>query len=500
MASEKRRKLFFGIFLVMENIFLIVLLGGGVLLLKTVLGGRKSRFERDLARQGLSSEDYRARAPYVMFRPRPSRNAAAYSIRMTCFRDFRGFCTTVRRGADEKTASPGSRVWEFLPADARSIVEKVANGQDASRPDKSRLLARLNDLLRLPGFHTPRDFQGVELPDDARKLLALEPWALRDYEVARLNRHVLNAAFSATLKPADVIDSRGFWSPEISRAKGPGEFRVAMVGSSVVFCAPTHELSVVAQLAKRLKQDVPGLRDRKITYLNAGLPSGVSGQELAQFIYHLLPLNIDLLVAFDGFNDAYLPLSWYDRRPGYPCDYIVEEYRFYKFLGGNSWSGAFLSLFDPVLLGDSPKSSIDYYYQELGVRPPDDEELQAGIVETYMTNVSNIATFANARGIKAAVFLQPYSPDMGPLGSHKDVAFTMPRFGPFVQTYAALRNRYRAEAGHNTPTRVFNDLPGLPKELRKLFVDAVHYKQDPGNAMVAKRMLDAMVEEGMFSK
>ena len=315
MASEKRRKLFFGIFLVMENVFLIVLLGGGVLLLKTVLGGRKSRFERDLARRGLSSEDYRARAPYVMFRPRPSRSAAAYSIRMTCFRDFRGFCTTVRRGADEKTASPGSRVWELLPADARSIVEKVANGQDASKPDKSRLLARLNDLLRLPGFHTPRDFQGVELPDDARKLLALEPRALRDYEVARLNRHVLNAAFSATLKPSDVIDSRGFWSPEISRAKGPGEFRVAMVGSSVVFCAPTHELSVVAQLAKRLKQDVPGLRDRRITYINAGLPSGVSGQELAQFIHHLLPLNIDLFVAYDGFNDFYCPLNGYDLPP-----------------------------------------------------------------------------------------------------------------------------------------------------------------------------------------
>lgn len=499
MASKRRRALFWVILLVLEDILLIVLLAGGICLLKASIGRRRSRFERDLAHQGLTSDDYRARAPYVMFRPRPSRNAAPYQVKMGCFRDFRGFCTTVHREGTGGAAGPSRRIWEVLAPEARSIITNVADGQDASAAEQSKLLAQLNALLTMPELYSQSHFRGIELPDDAKTLLRPGRRPLRDYEVARLNRHLLNVAYSATLAPADVIDSRGFWSPEISQKKKPGEFRIAMVGGSVVFCAPSHELSAVAQLAKRMKQDIPALRNKKVTYINAGLPSGVSGQELAQFIHHLLPLDIDMLVVFDGFNDIYLPLSYYDRRPGYPYDYIVEEYRYYKFLGAESWSATFMSLFDPILLGASPKKSVKYYCDKLEIRDPTDEEIQPRMVDIYMANVSHMATFANAYGIRAAVFLQPYSPDMGP-PSQADPMFSMPKFDLFRQAYAQVRQRYRAEAGNNTPMRIFDDLPRMAGELRKLFVDVAHYRQDPGNAMVAKRMVDAMKEAGAFKE
>ena len=38
----------------------------------------------------------------------------------------------------------------------------------------------------------------------------------------------------------------------------------------------------------------------------------------------------------------------------------------------------------------------------------------------------------------------------------------------------------------------------MSQELRDIFVDVVHYKQDPGNAVAAQRMLAVMIREGMF--
>ena len=45
---------------------------------------------------------------------------------------------------------------------------------------------------------------------------------------------------------------------------------------------------------------------------------------------------------------------------------------------------------------------------------------------------------------------------------------------------------------------VIESEPGMSQELRDIFVDVVHYKQDPGNAVAAQRMLAVMIREGMF--
>jgi len=188
----------------------------------------------------------------------------------------------------------------------------------------------VNNLLLRRDLFSKDDFRGVDLPEDALRLASLNPEDLFDYEVQRLNRHLLTAAYPDTLRPPNTVNSLGFFSPELRTTNGPNEFRIAMLGGSTVFCAPTRDTALAAQLARALEERFKWARAKELTYINAGLPSGVSGQELAQFVYHVLPLEVDLLVVLDGFNDVELGLA-YDCRAGYPYDYVVQEYRYGMF-------------------------------------------------------------------------------------------------------------------------------------------------------------------------
>ena len=109
-----------------------------------------------------------------------------------------------------------------------------------------------------------------------------------------------------------------------------------------------------------------------------------------------------------------------------------------------------------------------------------------------MSNVRKMAKIANAYGIKIAVFLQPFSPKHNPVERRE--------CRDLRQLYGWANERYKAEARNNTPRRVFHDLSYTSEELRDLFVDVVHYKQDPGNAIVARHMVDVMLKEGVFAE
>ncbi len=285
------------------------------------------------------------------------------------------------------------------------------------------------------------------------------------------------------------INSLGFNSPEISNDKKPNEYRIAMVGGSVVFTGG-HDSTIVAYLAKILKERDPRLKDKEITYINAGISSAVSGQELAQLIYNVLPLNIDLLVVFDGYNDFYCPFN-YDRRPGYPYDYIVEEYRYYKFNSEKKWWDTFSSLFDTGLFRKSTPKIVHDYYEELGIKKPTMEEATAQTVDIYFRNITYMATIANAFGVKVAVFLQPYSP------KHNKVNPERPETGSLMKVYGMARERFRELAKGNSPNRIYYDtVPMGLTTLREMFTDGAHFPEE-ANRMMAEEMYFVMKKERM---
>jgi hypothetical protein len=493
--SNKKRALFWFGLLLIENVLLVAVLVGGVLAAAAVLSGKKSVYQRELEELGLETEDFRARAPYVMFRPRATRVETAdmgFLLRPRGLRDVRGFCARLLAAGGSAAPSPPRRLWRLLPEAGRDLVREVAGGGPAGQDTQVELCAHVNRVLQRGDLYDRAAFRGLALCDDARALLDLPRERLFDYEVRRLNRHLLTAAFGDLLRRPSAINSRGFLSPELNARKAPDEYRLAMLGGSVVFTGPTMALALPAQLAAALREaNLPALRDRRITYVNAGLPSGVSGQELAQLVYHVLPMNPDLLVVFDGFNDLFLPLQGYDCRPGYPYDYIVEEYRYYRFLGERSWSSTFLSLFDPALLAGRPRRVTQTYYQALKVRRPGRQRLMAQTLDAYLTNLRRIVRIARAYGMKVAVFLQPYSPRHNPADD--------PDSQDLRELYARAAEAFDDLAAGNGPDVIHHDMTYLGEELRELFVDPAHYRHQPGNRIVARRMVEIMAAEGLFA-
>ncbi len=284
------------------------------------------------------------------------------------------------------------------------------------------------------------------------------------------------------------LDSHGFNSPEISNDKKPNEYRIAMVGGSVVFTGG-HYSTIVAYLAKILKERDPRLKDKEVTYINAGISSAVSGQELAQLVYNVLPLNIDLLVVFDGYNDFYCTFN-YDRRPGYPYDYIVEEYRYYKFNSEKKWWDAFVGLFDLTSFNKSAPHIIHDYYEELGIKKPTMAEAITQSVDIYFRNITYMSTIANAFGVKAAVFLQPYSP------KHNKINPERPETGALMKVYGMSSERFKTLAKGNSPNRIYHDMVYMGFRMKDMFTDIVHFPAE-GNKMVAEEMYAVMKKEKM---
>ncbi|MEW6386043.1 MAG: SGNH/GDSL hydrolase family protein [Thermodesulfobacteriota bacterium] len=436
---------------------------------------------------GMHINDYKARSPYVMFRPVPNR--------ITGFKDFIGLCQDLSASRGNPHPNPGLRLLELMPAKLQGRIDVIAKESKLQESDPREFIGWFNRIIFLPEFYKREYFSGVELPEKFRCLVEMvetSPKKLSPDETASLNLYLLLAAFPRFIGESNIINSWGFFSPEIPQEKKPGEFRIAMLGGSMVFCGDTHVDTTPAHLAQVLKNREPSLRNKTVTYLNAGLPSGVSGQELAQLIWHVLPRNIDLLVVFDGFNDLFLPINGYDRRPGYPSDYIVEEYRYYKFASKPHLVDALLSPFWEFLKRVRPSWVVDEYYRELNIQVPSVDKVMPMILDNYFENIQKMAVIANAYNIKAALFLQPFSP------KHNDPA--RPDVKLLLKLYNEAALRFQKLSRGNNSLRVFQDLSSMREEMADLFVDVVHYRQTPGNTIVAERMYEVMKEAGMFKE
>lgn len=291
-------------------------------------------------------------------------------------------------------------------------------------------------------------------------------------------------------KTMPMINSLGFHSPEITKEKAVDEYRIAILGGSVVFTNgpqyfsdPSNKFddqylkhSIIGILAKILKERLPGLRDKKVTFINAGIPSGVSGQELAQLQHHVIPLNIDLLVIYDGFNDFYIPFS-YEKRPGYPYDYVVEEYRYLKGREG--------------IAGKDALQNMGKMYQELGITIPGTDEAKKGVLEKYLFNIASMVNLAEGFGIQTGVFLQPYSErNVNPL-------LSVNNHHP-IKLYKAARKAFGVLGRNNNSKVVFQDMTYMNDRLDGWFTDIAHTWWNRSHHMIAEEMFNHLDAAGMF--
>ena len=112
-------------------------------------------------------------------------------------------------------------------------------------------------------------------------------------------------------------NSFGFRNKEIE-VKLPNTYRIILVGGSTAFGghATSDDKTFAVQLEKNLNSKSTEL-GTSFEIINAGMPAFNSMQELILIEWKLLKHSPDMIIVFDGFNDAMTYLQR-DNRPGFP--------------------------------------------------------------------------------------------------------------------------------------------------------------------------------------
>jgi len=120
-----------------------------------------------------------------------------------------------------------------------------------------------------------------------------------------------------TLSKQDVViqtNSIGLRGPELG-PKQPGEYRILLMGDSIIFCDYVDEsIAISALLEQRLKAD--GVQNVKV--LNAGLPGANTAGEYHHYQEIAAVAQADLVVLAMYLNDAQEPQSFYAKQLRFP--------------------------------------------------------------------------------------------------------------------------------------------------------------------------------------
>jgi multidrug resistance efflux pump len=112
-----------------------------------------------------------------------------------CLQDWQQFSARLAAEGSAAKPSPGKRLWDLLPEPVRATLKASARGQEVPAADKAAALGAVNDVLTRSSFYQEQAFAGLELSEATRKLLSDESALQLPWNVERLNRMLLEAAF-----------------------------------------------------------------------------------------------------------------------------------------------------------------------------------------------------------------------------------------------------------------------------------------------------------------
>lgn len=131
--------------------------------------------------------------------------------------------------------------------------------------------------------------------------------------------------------------------------------------------------------------------------INAGVVGFLSGQELAQMVHYLDDFHPSLYIVFDGWNDIFDPYTYAQNWPisggpiGFNNTFLLIESRLFMYVQTQSKEKKQIQL-----------SSVEKSLNEV--------EYFQKIRTTYLSNISKMNSFANAREAK---FLMVFQPELG---------------------------------------------------------------------------------------
>ncbi len=118
-------------------------------------------------------------------------------------RDWRHFASVLLTQAKTSRSSPGRRLWELLPPEARRAVAEVAS-PGGSYPALTRDAAdALSEVLSRRDFYQTAAWKGVPVPAEAQELLAAGVAGLSAPRLLRLNCLLLEGAFPGEFLSSD---------------------------------------------------------------------------------------------------------------------------------------------------------------------------------------------------------------------------------------------------------------------------------------------------------
>jgi hypothetical protein len=233
-------------------------------------------------------------------------------------------------------------------------------------------------------------------------------------------------------------------------------------------------------------------------FVNAGVNSWTSTQELARLAHQLLAYEPALVLAWDGYNDSHVPVDYFEEGllypPGTPESFddlyaLVGDIR-----GGETRGKPLYEKYFPQLTRQARKA-----LEDKGPDPRAPDAILEGAADLYLYNLGVMQTLVEARGGRFAAFIQPNA------HLHRNVPA---RFKKDEDSHARFRRRVLEQAPAELPLRDFSDLfdtyfdpvPFFDKKSAEdigdqtIFLDQVHL-YDTGNRIAAEAVWASLVDE-----
>ena len=282
------------------------------------------------------------------------------------------------------------------------------------------------------------------------------------------------------------LDADGFRGPGPSHARGR---RLAfLLGGSAAFGAmASSDATTITGYLNRLQDEY--------FFVNAGVPSWNSTQEMFRLAFQLVDYHPALVVAYDGANDAELIDVLGRQMPEYaagmPEDFDRLSDLVDKAAGMQSPKRALVSLFTRLFPELTDRLNDSFYRAARDTdrsRPLPEEVLQRGVAR-YLSNLTRMRDLTTAQGARFVAVFQP----MAQLHRH---------FGPEAAFFSFLTiERFHRAAVKQIPADLdFHDLgnvfdqyysaiPVVNPDItdQTVFTDRVHL-YDPGNEIVARHL------------
>jgi lysophospholipase L1-like esterase len=235
--------------------------------------------------------------------------------------------------------------------------------------------------------------------------------------------------------------------------------------------------------------------NQKYNVINAAVIGFLSGQELSQMVHYLDDLQPSLYIVFDGWNDIQDPFAFAknDFKENRPIHHGPIGYN-------NTFIGIESRLADYFKTTKKEKTSSLVTLDPVG-DPLYESDLFQKILKTYAANIGKMYAFAESRGAKLLVVLQPELGNKKAKSPHEEEVLKT-----WIEKYGYLDNkiseRYKRliiEAKEEflkekIPFIDINDNDEFRENPQTLFFDVIH-PNELGHEVIARIINQTLLEK-----